>query len=353
MKNRLAVICAGILAVLLLASLVGFNHQKPKLLVLHGFSEEGPWEQAFDAGFRRELDRHLQPLFTRWRYMMYSQYLSPRQWAAASQRSRELIDSWRPDVVVAVGEEAQDYVGRHYAGAAAPKIIYAISEDPQQFGYPEAANVTGVHEILPLDEIVDILQFLGDQPQRIRAIGINDLTGRAEALQVQAHDWGKHHFLGVDLVTDYMDWQKQVQALAEQADILLVLSTGGLSISPDQQEDINPLILADWTERHAKPLPIGIRESFVIGGGSLAVVPSPGGLGEQTARLALKALKPGQTLPPPEDSQDYLIALRPAQLAGRGLRLPSIYVQSARNSHTLYPQRTAGDSHADGSAVLH
>ncbi|WP_323011463.1 hypothetical protein [Castellaniella sp.] len=341
MKNRLAVICAGILAVLLLVFLVAFNHQKPRVLVLHGFSEEGPWEQAFDAGFRRGLEHNRQPLSVRWRYMMYSQYLSDRQWVAASQRSREIIDNWQPDVLVTVGEEAQDYVGRYYAGQASPRVVYIINENPALFDYPGAANVTGVHEVLPLGQIGDILQFMGRSPLRIRAIGVEDPTGRAEAQQVQAHDWGPHQFLGVDLATDAVDWRSRVLALTDQVDILLVLSAGGLPESPDISEDINPDQLSGWTAKHAKPLSIGIRESFVIGGGALAVVPSPGGLGHQAAQqtlLALQAIQSAQALPPPKNSQDYLIALRPDELAARGLKLPEIYLQAARGTHTLYPK---------------
>lgn len=353
MKNRLAVICAGLLAVLLLALLVAFNHQKPRLLIIHGFSEDGPWEQAFDAGFRRGLDHNRQPLSVRWRYMLYSQYLSDRQWMSASLRSREIIDSWRPDVLVAVGEEAQEYVGRYYAGLTSPQVVYVINENPEQFGYSGAANVTGIKEILPLDQIADILQFMDRSSLRIRAIGIDDPTGRAEAQQVQAQDWGPHQFLGVDLVSDSIEWKDRVLGLADQVDILLVLSAGGLPKSPDIPEDVDPIQLAGWTASHAKPLAIGIRESFVVGGGALAVVPSPIGLGQQTARyalLALQTIKAGQALLPPEDSQDYLIALRPDKLAARGLTLPAIYLQFARNSHTLYPKH---DENSDDVVYLH
>lgn len=348
MKNRLAIICAGLLTVLLLAALVTFNHQKPRMLVLHGFSEEGPWEQAFNRGFEQELSRHLEPLSVRWRYMMFSQYLSPRQWRAASLRSREFIDSWRPDVLVTVGEEAQAFVGRHYAGHETPKIVYSMGEDPELFGYRMAANVTGVHESLPLDQMLDIFKFYNHSgPLRIRALGVDDLTGQAEAQQVQAQDWGAHQLLGVELVKDYVAWQDRVQAMAGQVDVLLVLSTGGLPRAQDQPEDVDPLELSAWTEQHVDFLAIGIRESYVRGGGVLSVVPSPVGLGGRTARHALQVLgrmRTGQALPPAEQSRDFLIAIRPDLARGRGLELPAIYLQSARNSQTLYSQPKADPS---------
>ncbi len=339
MKNRLAVVCAGILVVLLLSLLVVFNHQKPRLLILHSFSEDGAWEKAFDAGFRKELARNLEPNSVRWHYMLFSQHLSTRRWMAASRRSREMIDGWNPDVVVTVGEEAQEFVGRHYAGSPAPRLVYAMGEEPAEFGYPSARNVTGVLESLPLDQVLEITRFLG-RPVRIRALGINDPTGRAEARQVRDFDWGPDRLLGVDLVNDYVDWQTAVQAAGQDADVLLVLSTGGLPKAPGSAEDVETAVLADWTERTSKPLVIGSRESFVAGGGALAVVPSARGLGEQAAHqalLALQSVRSGQPLPAPEANRDYLIALRPDLLAARSLALPDIYFQSARASNSLYP----------------
>ncbi len=363
MKNRLATVFASVFVLLLLALLVAFNHQKPRVLILHSFSESGQWETAVNTGIQRELARNREPIAVRWRYMALSPHMNAKQWAAAAQRSRATIDSWRPDVLVAIGEEAQDYVGRHYAGRPGPRLVYAMGEDPASFGYAGAPNVTGVHEALPLAQIVELLRHLdrpppreglspqdGASPQdrppprdrpslRIRALGIDDPTGHAERQQVQDFDWGPHRLLGVELVPDFQAWQEAVRAAAQDADVLLVLSFGGLPKAPGDPGEADGLLVAGWTEHESRPLAIGVRESFVAGGGALAVVPSPYGLGEQAAREALAtlaAIRHGEPPPAPEDSLDFQIALRPGRLAARGVELPAIYVQAARATQSLY-----------------
>lgn len=343
MHSRLSLFFASAFVLLLAALLIAFNHQKPRILILQTYSEDGPWETAVDNGIRRRLGQSLQPVTTRWHYMSFSGQQGRTNWEAAAQHSRQVIDGWRPDVLIAVGEEAQQYVGHHYLGAADMTVVYGIGEDPDSFGYRDAGNVTGVHETLPLAQIVEVLRHVnGGRPLRIRALGVDDATGAAEGQQVQAFSWAPHRLAGVQLVADYAAWQKAVQTASADADLLLVLSFGGLPRDPAKPEEVSPSELARWTEQTSRVPVIAVRDSYVAYGGALAVVPAPEALGEQLARQALIAIEQrqrGKPLPPPQASIDFQISLRPERLAQRGITLPSIYVQAARASHTLYLPR--------------
>ena len=109
-RSLAALLCAFVL--LLLGLLVAFNHGKPRLLILHSFAEDGHWEQLFDRGVQRALAANRQPLAVRWHYMSFTgtDVQTSAEWAAASARARAVIDSWKPDVILLVGEEAQ--IGR-------------------------------------------------------------------------------------------------------------------------------------------------------------------------------------------------------------------------------------------------
>jgi len=318
--------------------MAAFNHQKPRILVLHSYTEAGLWEQAFNRGVQAELTKNLAPISVRWHYMSFTNEVGKTDWDDAGKQARQIIDSYRPDVLMSIGEEAQEYVGRHYAGQANIRIAYATSEDPAKYGYQTAHNVTGVKEVLPLAQIVEVLRQLGRPSLRIRVLGMDDPTGQAERDQVQEFSWSPHRLMGVQLVSSFSAWKTAVRAAAQDADVLIVLSFNGLSVSATNPRPVDNGALSAWTEHESKPLVIGIRVPFVAGGGALAVVPSAEGLGGQLARQTLGLLKrsPGNALPPPEDSVDFLIALRPERLAARKVALPAIYTQAARASHTLF-----------------
>lgn len=336
--NKLIFVLICVFVLLLAGSLIAFNHQKPRMMVLHSYSEADRWEQSFNRGVRSILETVRVPLAQRWHYMTFVPFdnPSPTEWAASAQRARLVIDQWQPDVLLIVGEEAQDFVGRHYVNQDNIRIVYATAEHPQTYGYDTAQNVTGVRETLPLDAIKQLLQYAPKQPLKIRSIGIDNQTGRAEREQLLAYDWGAHTLLDVTLAQDRNEWEQAVHE-AKDADILIVLSLSGLAEQKEGPAVVDPRKLGLWTQTHAKPLALGIRESFVIDGGAIAVVPSGEGLGQQTTAMATNMLlHPNSELSPVQNSEHFILALRPDKLAQKGIVLPSVYVQAARASHSLY-----------------
>ena len=337
--RRILLACAAAFVLLMFTLLIAFNHAKPRLLVLHSFSENGHWEQLFNAGVERALARNRQPIAVRWHYMAFSDtdVQTNAEWAAASARSRAAIDAWKPDVVLIVGEEGQQWVGHRYAtqDEQGPRLVYATGEDPARFGYPGAANVTGVRELLPLSQTLEVLTQLESKRLRIQALGVADPTGEAERAQVQAFDWRAHTLLPVVLAKDYAAWQQAVNGAAGKADVLLVLSFAGLPRSGASPAAVDPSEVARWTAQHAEPLTLSVRERYVQSGGALAIAPSAEALGEQAARLALQAL-PGKPLPAPQETENFVIGLRPDRLSSHGYQLPDIYTQAARAAHLLY-----------------
>lgn len=115
------------------------------------------------------------------------------------------------------------------------------------------------------------------------------------------------------------------------ADLLVVLSTDGLP-EPAAQ-------LIRWTQAHAEGLPIGTQIDFVPQGGALSFAPPPGVFGREAIREPLdwldKRHSPGA--PAPMVIAHFKVGLRQSALESRGLRLPSIDSEAARDAGALYP----------------
>jgi len=120
---------------------------RQKFKIVHIMSYHSPWEWTdtqFD-GFKealKDIDVEYKV------FMLDAKNKSSREWLRQSGReARELIASWRPDLVYASDDEAQEYVTKHYLGSDIPLVFSGVNLSPQEYGFSQKLNVTGVLEV--------------------------------------------------------------------------------------------------------------------------------------------------------------------------------------------------------------
>jgi hypothetical protein len=340
MKKGIVGILIGVFLAAALLLLGAFNLTKPRILVLHSSERDSSSAMKLDEGIRRVLDKNRQPLSARWHYLGINRLPDEDHREDAAKIGRRAIEQFDPDVLIAVDDEAQQYVARRYAGQARPKIVFAgIDHDPAEYGYTNAANVTGISETLPLAAVRDtLLTARQGRPARIAVLSKPGPTGSGQLRQVQDFNWAPHSVVAVHSLADFAAWQRAVTANAEKADVLLVLSYKGLSAEPKSVKTVPVTEVASWIEAHAKALPVGISAAYVEQGGGLAVAPSPREMGEAATQRALSWIRSGAAAPEPVSSgSHYRIAIRDSALKARGVSLPSIYVEAARLDRLYFP----------------
>ena len=325
---------AGFLATFVIL-LGNFNATKPRILVLHSAAQQSLWATQMDAGMRKALQRNRRPVSVEWMYMGVN---SPaiRNTREATAEAQRAISRTDPDVVIAVDDEANALVARNYVGREKPRILYvSIDRPPADYGYLGAPNVSGIADTLPWAAVRDALtDVFGGRPS-IAVLGVDNESGRAELDQLRAFDWGPVTVGRTDLVTTAPAWRDAV-GRATGADALLVLQTQAL---PDGQGGVTGADeLSRWTQDNSGPLPIGTEVDFVTEGGALSFSPPPENYGEQAIDLALDWLDARRTPgpPPPVASSHFEVAMRPDVLARRGVVLPPIYAEAARENGTLF-----------------
>jgi hypothetical protein len=314
-----------------------FNATKPRILVLHSAAEDSQWASKMDRGMRRALAENRRPVDVEWMYLAVASPTLPRRVEEARAEARRAIGRIKPDVLIAVDDEANALVARDYVGRDRPRILYvALDRSPAEYGYVGAPNVSGIAEQLPLagvrDAVTDL--FPGRTPT-LAVVGVDDDTDRAQLAQVRAFDWGPVRVGDAALVSTAEGW-RDVVARAAGADVLLVLSMEDL---PDRDGAVvTAEELSRWMRDNAKPLPIGTCLCFVDGGGSLSFAPPAEFYGEDAIRLALDWLNNRATRAPPPavQSAHFEVAVRQGQLAQRGIVLPPIYLEAARANGTLF-----------------
>ena len=315
-----------------------FNTAKPRILVLHSGAEGSPWVEQVDRGMRAALERNRRPLNVEWNYLAVAAPTAPRRAAEATAEARRAIERFKPDVLIAVDDEANALVAKDYVGRVQPRILYvSIDRPPATYGYAGAPNVSGIAEQLPWTGLREgLIQMFPGRAVTMAVLGVEGLTDRAELAQLTAFDWGPVRIGDTALVSTAGAW-RDFTGRAGGADVLLVLGAQDL---PDADGTATAAELSRWTAANARPLPIGTQVDFVAdGGGALSFSPPPDDYGDSAIRLALDWLDDRTTPgpPPPVESSHFEVAIRRDALARRGVTLPQIYLEAARENGTLFP----------------
>lgn len=153
-RPRLIVIIIFFIATLLMV--ISFNLSTPRVLILQSYSRNYPWSSDIDIGIRRILGER--PDYAlRWFYLDTDRHTDPHYYENIGQTARRLIDQWQPDIVIAIDDEAQEYVMKYYVDDPEIRIIFAgVNQDPKVYGYDQANNVTGILERNPLEAIKEV-----------------------------------------------------------------------------------------------------------------------------------------------------------------------------------------------------
>jgi hypothetical protein len=313
-----------------------FNATKPRILVLHSAGENSSWAQQVDRGLREVLDENRRPLSVEWFYLGVDSPMGAARSAEAVAGAHRAMTRFNPDILIAVDDEAYSLVAREYVGRGRLGVLYvSLNRPPEDFGYVGAGNVTGIAEHLPLAAVRDAVgNLFGGRAPTLAVIGVDNETGQAEMAQVRAFDWSPLSVGAEVLVATAEDWQKFVESC--DAEVLLVLGTHDLPTREGgvmRASEINR-----WTEQNARALPIGTQVNFVEDGGALSFSPPPDDSGARAMRLALDWLDDRDTpgAPAAVVSDHFEVAMRPAWLRERGMVLPPIYLEAARENGTLF-----------------
>lgn len=293
-----------------------------------------------DAGLNQALSLNRMPVAVARDYLNLDILSEGVDTKVVAEGIHRKIHSFDPHILIAVDDETNDLVARHYVKRSGPKIIYtALMHDPQRYGYTAESGVWGIREQVPVHGISKLFEQLHPgQALRIAAIGVDDLTGTAEMDQLLNHDWGRHRITSHALVAHFEAWKEFVRALPSDIDVLLVLTIDKIPAGPRTQGMAPEADVSAWTEANSSAWPIGIRASYVRMGGGFAISAPPTELGAMAMELALKRLASSDFVPASssQTTESYDISARRSALARRGIVIPEIYLESARGAGKLY-----------------
>lgn len=157
MKKYVLVFQAFFLALLLFSS--SFTVAAPakkKILYIDSYHLEYVWSADINAGIRSVLDER-DDIELRIFRMDTKRNKSEAFKQEAALKARELISTWKPDVVIASDDNASKYlISPCYRGMELPFVFCGLNWDATVYGFP-AKNITGMIEVALYQETIDNL----------------------------------------------------------------------------------------------------------------------------------------------------------------------------------------------------
>lgn len=145
----------------------------------------------------------------------------------AGFKVKELIDVWKPDVIIGCDDNAAKYVAVPYVlNSNIPFVFCGLNEDPANYGFP-GKNVTGIREVSLISPLYNhLLNY--SQGNRIGYLTPDKDTQRVMAMDAEKQIGKK--FDAIYFVKDTKEWKEYFLRLQDEVDILLMIDC---SILPD------------------------------------------------------------------------------------------------------------------------
>ncbi len=344
MKLSLEKMMMGLFMIVTIVLFGWYNMSKPSILILHSYDKDYAWVRDINVGLNRVLSsKYLYQVH--WYYMDTKRHPFTDYKNSAGIAARNVIKEMRPDVVIAVDDDAQQYVMRYFNNDPHVKIVFAgVNNEASDYGFDKANNVTGVLERIPLDAVretlgsVERFKTLG-HPIRLAYIGDHSETVTGDANQVQRFDWKPVQLTRVRQVNTWPEWQANVMALAADNDAILVSGYRRLVRSASDMSLVPPKEVVAWTEAHS-PVPVMSSNGFFTeDGGMLAIGTSPYEQGEVAAAKALEIILKGKpvNMLPIAISQQFIVTMSGSKMKARHFDLPRVYEAAARTGDQYFP----------------
>lgn len=235
-----------------------------KVLLLHSYHHGYPWVDSITRGVRMALskkDVNLQIY-----YMDTKRHTNEAWKRQAGENARQVIADWKPDLIIAADDNAQQYVGRDYVNQPAPQIVFCgVNAEPAQYGYP-ASNVTGILERPHIEESLQYLQKLQPDIRRVTIVSDDSPTSKG-ALKFLESLPKPFTLVSVTIPSTFEKWKKAVREAQDSADVLVIYMYHTVKQRPGEAS-MNPQNVIGWTIKNSN-IPVLGFFIFAVDDGAL------------------------------------------------------------------------------------
>ncbi|MBU2515324.1 hypothetical protein KJ966_28745 [bacterium] len=259
----------------------GDNTSSQKVLYVASYSFQYAWSSEIKAGIESVLKSRknvqFRPVSMDTMGMTSSDTVKIKK---AALGVKELIESWKPDIVIASDDNASKYlIVPYFIGSDLPFVFCGVNWDASKYGFP-TTNVTGMIEVQLADQLIKYLSPYA-KGNKIGSIRGDTMTNRTEAKFFE-------ELLGVKIKTYFVDniaeWKIKFVQLHTEVDMILVGDIDAVKINDEPKKDVEKFMLDHTT------IPTGCWDAHYKNNSLITVGGIPKEQGEYAAQAALEIL---------------------------------------------------------------
>lgn len=338
MNKRINIIFTSAFLVFFIIFLVIVKTNKPRILIVHSYALDFNWVREINDGFAKVLEG--KPYSVKYHYMDTKRNPEPEYKERAGMLARKIIDSWKPELLITVDDNAQKYVGQYYVNDTKMNIVFAgVNGSAEDYNYSDAKNVTGILERIPFESFKEVFMKILPSDQR-KIIHLSDASPSSKLLAVELndYDWEPLELIKSVQIDSFEVWKKTARQCNDIADVLLISHYHTLKPKSGKQRVVPPAVVIAWTEANTDLPNIGCWSFFVQDGGMMAIAISGNEQGEVAAEMAVeiieKKIKPSDI--PVTKTKNYVICLKESELKEKNIAVPEIYQMFARATNNYF-----------------
>jgi ABC-type uncharacterized transport system substrate-binding protein len=210
------------------------------------------------------------------------------------KEARDLIDSWKPDLIYATDDNAQEQVLMYHLNTDMPLFFSGVNKEPEDYNFDNADNVAGVLERLHFAQVIDLLKQLYPGVRKIAIISDTGptWTGPLEQIREQQKDFPDLEFVGWDLPVTFEEYKNNVKGYQTTADAILLL--GVETFVDEHGENVPRIDVLKWTTENSNIPEVSFWEDRAEEGILASVAISAFEQGKDAGKLAREVLINGK-----------------------------------------------------------
>jgi hypothetical protein len=160
-------------------------------------------------------------------YMDGRRHLDPAFAKKKAWEAKALIESWKPDVVIAADDNASKYlIMPYFKNAAIPIVFCGINWTVEPYGYPYS-NTTGMIEVGPIEALITEVKNVVKDGKKGVFLSLDEITQHKE-FAVNKEMYKKQGITLIQmLVKTMVEWEAAYSA-AQQADFIIIGNSAGI-----------------------------------------------------------------------------------------------------------------------------